>query len=104
MKKILSFIFCVFLMGWQAAAAEWITVECTAYTPYDCGTITASGERVHEGGVACNFLPLGTQVEIDGIVYTVNDRSGVDGIIDIFMNDYDSAIEFGRRIKNVYVR
>lgn len=84
--------------------AEWITCECSAYTPYDCGSVTATGEEVHVGGVACNFLPFGTIVVIDGIEYVVNDRCGIDGCIDIFMLSYDEAINFGRRTKEVYIK
>lgn len=84
--------------------AEWITCECSAYTPYDCGSVTATGEEVHVGGVACNFLPFGTIVVIDGIEYVVNDRCGIDDCIDIFMLSYDEAINFGRRNKEVYIK
>ena len=86
------------------AQAEWLIAECSAYSPYDCGTITATGETVHVGGVACNFLPFGTVVIIDGREYVVNDRCGIDGCIDIFMESYEDAIEFGRRYKEVYIK
>lgn len=66
--------------------AEWLITECSAYTPYDCGTITATGETVHVGGVACNFL------------------CGIDNCIDIFMESYEDAIQFGRRYKEVYIK
>lgn len=85
------------------AQAEWIVSECSAYTPNDCGELTASGEYVHLGGVACNFLPLGTKISIDGIEYIVNDRCGIDDCIDIFMLSTEDAINFGRRYKDVYV-
>ena len=85
------------------ASAEWIVSECSAYTPYDCGGITATGEYVHVGGVACNFLPLGTVVTIDGQDYVVNDRCGIDNCIDIFMESRENAIQFGRQYKEVYV-
>lgn len=87
-----------------ATRAEWLITECSAYTPYDCGTITATGETVHVGGVACNFLPFGTVVIIDGREYVVNDRCGIDNCIDIFMESYEDAIQFGRRYKEVYIK
>lgn len=62
-RKLLTILFT--LMTPLAAQAEWLIAECSAYTPYDCGTITATGETVHVGGVACNFLPFGTVVVID---------------------------------------
>lgn len=105
--KHLFFVILATLMivagGVSDSYAEWINVRCTAYSPYDCGGITASGEYVHEGGVACNFLPLGTVVAIDGYDYIVNDRCGIDGTLDIFMESYDRAITFGVQYKDIYV-
>ena len=54
--------------------------------------------------MACNFLPFGTVIVIDGKEYVVNDRCGIDGCIDIFMESYEDAIEFGRQYKEVYVK
>ena len=86
-RRLLTILFT--LLAPLAAHAEWIVSECSAYTPYDCGTITATGETVHVGGVACNFLPFGTVVIIDGREYVVNDRCGIDNCIDIFMESYE---------------
>lgn len=84
--------------------AEWITVETSAYTGVETyGNPTATGEIPYEGGVACNFIPLGTKIQIDGIDYIVNDICGIDGCIDIFMHDYQRAIEWGRRVKQVFI-
>ena len=107
MKKLLVSLLIMLLINSLSAIdthAEWITCECSAYTPYDCGSVTATGEEVHVGGVACNFLPFGTIVVIDGIEYVVNDRCGIDDCIDIFMRSYDEAINFGRRTKEVYIK
>lgn len=101
-KMLLAFLLSVSSI--LPAQAEWIVSECSAYTPYDCGTITATGETVRVGGVACNFLPFGTVVVIDGVEYIVNDRCGIDGCIDIFMEDYEAAIQFGRQRKEVYIK
>lgn len=101
-KFLLTFLLSLSII--LPAHAEWIVAECSAYTPYDCGTITATGETVHVGGVACNFLPFGTVVVIDGVEYIVNDRCGIDGCIDIFMESYEDAIQFGRQCKEVYVK
>lgn len=101
-KLILAFL--ISASSILPAQAEWLIAECSAYTPYDCGTITATGENVHVGGVACNFLPFGTVVVIDGKEYVVNDRCGIDGCIDIFMESYEDAIEFGRQYKEIYVK
>lgn len=104
MRRKLILAFLISVSSILPAQAEWLIAECSAYTPYDCGTITATGETVHVGGVACNFLPFGTVVVIDGVEYIVNDRCGIDGCIDIFMESHEDAIEFGRRYKEVYIK
>lgn len=104
MRRKLILAFLISASSILPAQAEWLIAECSAYTPYDCGRITATGETVHVGGVACNFLPFGTVVVIDGVEYIVNDRCGIDGCIDIFMESYEDAIEFGRRYKEVYIK
>jgi 3D (Asp-Asp-Asp) domain-containing protein len=82
--------------------AEWQEMECTAYC--DEG-YTASGEWVHEGIVASDDLPMGTQVIINGVTYVVADRfgGGYSNRLDIFMSDYDSCMNFGRQTINVYI-
>lgn len=85
-RRLLTILFT--LMAPLAAHAEWLIAECSAYTPYDCGTITATGENVHVGGVK----------------YIVNDRCGIDNRIDIFMESYEDAIQFGRQHKEVYIK
>ena len=104
MRRKLLLTFLLGLSSILPAHAEWIIAECSAYTPYDCGTITATGETVHVGGVACNFLPFGTVVVIDGTEYVVNDRCGIENCRDIFMESYEDAIQFGRQYKEVYVK
>lgn len=68
-----------------------------------CGSgtgITASGKRVYNGMndpyyIACNWLPLGSVVNVNGTNYTVVDRGGSGlssrGRIDIFTPDGHSA-------------
>ncbi len=68
---------------------------------------TASGTTPTEGRTIAadtSILPFGTQVVIDGIVYTVEDRgSGVNGNhIDIFFATHKKAMEFGTRTMKVY--
>ena len=79
--------------------------ELTAYCAceYCCGEgamgITASGTVPYQGRtVACNSIPLGTEIYIDGFgYYTVEDRGGMgDDVIDIFFYDHYEALELGR--------
>ena len=86
---------------------DWTT---TAYCPCEicCGIYasgyTASGTLATEGRtVACGSLPFGTQVMIDGNIYTVED-TGVEGEwIDIFFYSHDQASAYGMQTKEVYL-
>lgn len=68
---------------------------------------TASGTTPTEGRTIAadtSILPYGTQVVIDGIVYTVEDcGSGVKGNhIDIFFATHEKALAYGRKSVKVY--
>lgn len=63
---------------------------------------TASGKPVTQGMVAMSsYYPFGTQIEINGVVYTVEDRGG-SGIendrsrVDIYVPDHNQALRLGR--------
>lgn len=93
--------------------ATVLFVVCTAYTAAfdECGktdAITASGVRAIEGvTVACDGLPFGTEVIIDGHTYIVQDRfgGGYDtSKIDIYMYKKEDALKFGRQVKIVEVK
>ena len=64
--------------------------------------ITASGKRAARGMVAMSSqYPFGTQIEIGGVMYTVEDRGG-SGIendihrVDIFIPNHNEALRLGR--------
>ncbi len=63
---------------------------------------TASGKAVQRGMVAMSsYYPFGTQIMINGIMYTVEDRgdSGIEndiGRVDIFVPDHNEALRLGR--------
>lgn len=66
--------------------------------------IIANGNYTHVGAVACNFLPFGTRVVINGNTYIVEDRVGMSGrVIDIYMPSYDDCINWGRQYLTVEV-
>ena len=76
----------------EICCGEWAT-GCTA-----SGVLATSNHTV-----ACGILPFGTQVMIDGIIYTVED-TGVDGEwIDIFFDSHEEALCYGMQIKEVYL-
>ena len=80
------------------------TYELTAYEW--TGNPCANGNYPTVGyTVACNSLPLGTRILIEGYgEYVVEDTGGMGGgVIDIYMGDYDTCIQFGRRSANVYI-
>jgi 3D (Asp-Asp-Asp) domain-containing protein len=80
----------------------------TAYssTPDQCDStpfITANGTHVHDGIIAANWLKFGTRVRIPEMfgdkVFIVADRMNprFDDRADIWMNDRQSAMNFGLR-------
>lgn len=95
----------------ETAKASLGTMTITHYCPcekccpgYGNG-ITASGATCTEGTtIACDFLPFGTQVEIDGHIYTVQDRigSGSKDHIDIYVADHQRALDLGRKKVEVF--
>jgi 3D (Asp-Asp-Asp) domain-containing protein len=80
---------------------------CTAYTHtgYPCydGSYPEAGYSV-----ACNSLPIGTEIYIAGIGRrTVTDRgpsSMPEGWVDIFMDGYTECVNFGAQYREVYVK
>lgn len=90
------------------------TYACTAYC--NCGICcgeyasgyTASGTWATEGRtIACNTLPIGTEVVIDGNTYIVEDTGWSpygEAWIDIFFDDHQTASDFGVQYKDVYMR
>ncbi len=80
------------------------TYELTAYIA--TGNPCASGVYpTCNHTVACNSLPLGTRIYIEGYgEYVVEDTGGMAGnVIDVFVSDYSTAINFGRRTAAVYI-
>lgn len=92
----------------EVAKASYF-MDVTAYnaTVEQCGKadgITASGTHVTEGRtIACNDFPFGTKLLIGENVYVVEDRCGYDNVIDIYFDDYDDAMSWGRRTMEVTV-
>ena len=85
------------------AAVITMNVSITAYTPYENGSnISAIGQKCVEGRTcALNNVPFGSVVEWNGQRWIVEDRVGYSGVLDLFMEDYQKAIRFGRRNNQV---
>ena len=86
---------------------------CTAYCscPICCGEYssgyTASGTLATAYHTAAsNILPFGAQIEIEGIVYTIEDTGYSpygDEWIDIYFDSHEEALAFGIRYLPVYL-
>ena len=85
----------------------WKLAEFTAYNsePSQCDSspdITANGERVHPGGIACpRFLAFGSRVRVHELdrVFHCNDRMNkrFTNRFDIWMEAREEALKFGVR-------
>lgn len=73
------------------------TVDQCDSTPF----ITASNTHVHDGTIACNFLPFGTKVifpkKFGNKVFTVEDRMRDSWKIDIWFETRQEALQFGKK-------
>lgn len=79
------------------------TYDITAYTW--TGNPMANGEYPYYGSVASCDFPLGTTLYIEGVgTFIVNDVCPTSGVIDVYMDSYESCIQFGRMSANVYVQ
>ena len=87
-----------------------LTMEASAYLPTDGGgdCVTATGMHAGHGIVAVDpdIIPLGTMLYIPGYGHAI--AAGTCGMIeghmiDLCMESYEDAIEFGRRDIEVYV-
>lgn len=91
-------------LGQFTATAYCACQECCG--EYSSG-YTASGTLATEGRtIACNSLPFGTEVMIDGNIYVVEDTGWSpygDAWLDIFFADHDSALAYGMRTVDVYL-
>ena len=83
-----------------------VTAYCSC--PQCCNNnITATGTICTEGRTIAadpTVLPYGTQVVINGTVYTVEDCGGAikGNVIDIYFATHEKAIAFGRQRLAVY--
>lgn len=92
---------------------KYLIILFLAYlTVYNEQGIMASGKRVYDGAIACpRNLKLGTKVEIDGRIYTCEDRYNqrLDKIrklptIDVWMNvSNKEAFKIGLKKREVKI-
>lgn len=84
----------------------FVTVTAYSSTPDqtdDSPFIMASGNRVYDGAIAANFLPVGTKVMLPELygkkVFTVEDKTHrrFSDRVDIWMQTREEALQFGIR-------
>jgi 3D (Asp-Asp-Asp) domain-containing protein len=87
-----------------------LTMEATAYTPYDSGVvgITASGHPMRRGLVAVDprVIPMGTRMYIEGYGYAIASDTGgaIRGHkIDLAVDTLAEAYQIGRRKVTVHI-
>jgi len=92
-----------------------ISCESTAYTSDrgDSGTVTATGTTVRRNpdgystvAVDPRVIPLGTKLYIEGYGLAIAEDTGgaiVGNKVDVYVNSYDEAVNWGRRQVNVYI-
>lgn len=71
-------------------------------SPTKSGTVPQEGRTI---AVDPNVIPLGTQVLIDGQIYTAEDTgSAIKGnVIDIYFSDHKETEEYGRQERKVWI-
>ena len=96
----------------EPVARRWVVITAFSSTPDQTDStpfITASGTRVHEGTIACNFLPFGTRVQLPELygdkIFTVEDRMAWKNRhkIDIWFPTRNEALQFGRRYSQIII-
>lgn len=77
--------------------------NCSSCCGGYAGGATASGAMPVAGRtVAMSGVPFGTQLLINGNVYTVEDLGTPYGHVDIYHNSHEEALSFGRQYADVY--
>lgn len=95
-------------------ARQTMIISVTAYNSLpeqtdDTPFITASNTHVHDGTIAANFLPFGTLVRIPKLygdkIFIVEDRmhSKYYYHVDIWMEEYQEAVDFGLKALKIEV-
>lgn len=101
----------------EEPTGEWVSLGIwvlTAYCPCQkcCGQfsngITSTGvtaRELHTIAVDPKVIPYGTEVLIDGVIYTAEDCGGAikGNRIDVYHDSHEQALKFGRQKKEVFI-
>ncbi|MEG0308832.1 MAG: 3D domain-containing protein [Clostridium sp.] len=101
--------------GEEFAYSSMIACTSTAYTSDrgDSGTITATGTTVRRNpngystvAVDPRVIPLGTKLYIEGYGLAIAEDTGgaiIGNKVDVYVNSYEEAINWGRKTVKVYI-
>lgn len=67
---------------WKCIGKQRITCYCPSCNDPN-GYQSSSGKRLRNGYAACNWLPIGTKINIEGEYFKIMDKCGTDAI-DVF--------------------
>ena len=97
MTSLLTIVMAVLIQ-----VATPVPMQSTSYTY--TGNNMANGQWPAYGYVACNALPLGTQIYVKELndIFIVGDRIGHSSDLDIFLETYQEAIQYGRQNVSIY--
>lgn len=81
-----------------------ITYYCSACNSPSGNIVALAGSHAFVGSCAANDFPLGVTIHVEGYGnYFVNDRVGKNGVIDIYMGDYEGCSCSGTGFANAYI-
>lgn len=91
---------------WNTIYNATITAYCPCVKCCDewAGGLTFTGTTAAEGrtcAVDPATIPLGAEVEINGVVYIAEDTGVKGAAVDIFMSEHSAALAFGRQTATV---
>ncbi len=90
----------VYLGAWTTTAYCACSICCGEWANgYTASGTLATGNHT----VACTSLPFGTQVMIDGVIYTVEDTGVTGEWIDIYFDTHEEALNYGMHTKDIYL-
>ena len=89
---------------WQDIGEWRITTYCEECNE-PIGHQSSSGRYLKYGQVAMNGVPIGSKICIDGEVFEVTDRCGIDNTVDIFIESGDGCCRCDKLdYKKVYIK
>ena len=89
---------------WQDIGKWRITTYCEECNE-PIGHQSSSGRYLEYGQVAMNGVPIGSKISIDGEVFEVTDRCGIDNTVDIFIESGDGCCHCDKLdYKKVYIK